>query len=367
MSEVDIDVAVIGAGVVGLACARALAIRGLETFVLEAESHFGSGISSRNSEVIHAGIYYPQGSLKAKLCVAGRRQLYAYIRERRINHAQCGKFIVATNPSEEAKLDGILGRGRRNGVEGLEMVGRKTLVEAEPEISACAAIASPETGIVDSHNFMMSLLGDLEDFGGQVVFKTRVERLSRKGGVYRLHLEGTQDVVTARYVVIAGGLGAQALARTLVDLPQELVPKLHYVAGRYYSLSGGPKLSHLIYPVPVDGGLGVHATIDLGGQVKFGPDVRWVEEEDYNLPSICPDDFVAAIRRYIPNIDTSRLHAAYVGIRPKLAAPGEGFKDFVISDSSIHGLGGLVGLYGIESPGLTASLAIADEVVERLL
>lgn len=363
----DTDCVIIGAGVVGLAIARAVALTGQSVFLLEAEDHFGTGISSRNSEVIHAGIYYPQGSLKARFCVEGKRKLYDYCRDRHIPYSNCGKYIVATNEAEETKLAGIRQHADNNGVDDLVLKSGAEVIRAEPSVNAVSALFSPSTGIVDSHSFMQSLLGDLENAGGMAVFYSRVKGATIETDYIAVHMDDADNtVLTTRRLINAGGLRAQAIANNIRGYDVTHIPKLYYVPGRYYALGGRAPFTHLIYPVPVDGGLGVHATLDLSGQVKFGPDARWSETEDYSVPEDCPEGFISAIRRYYPDLEASRLRPDYAGIRPKLAAPGEGFKDFVVQTHDTHGVPGLVNLFGIESPGLTSALAIGDYVAATL-
>lgn len=370
--ELVADVAVIGAGVVGLACARALAQAGQSVFCLEAEPSFGTGISSRNSEVIHAGLYYPEGSLKTTLCIKGRRALYDYCDARRVPYQKCGKLIVAVTPEETERLSTLEKQALRNGVENVDAVTPETARAMEPDVTSYGALLSRETGIIDSHSLMQAYLSDVEAAGGMVVFNSRISAVRRSSDGYEVELEGEAERFRFRRLVIAGGLSAQHIAGTLIaedgatDSDHAAIPKLHYVAGRYYGYSGRHAVRHLIYPLPVDGGLGVHATLDLAGQLRFGPDARWVDTENYDLDPICPPEFVNAIQRYMPWVSAERLHPAYVGIRPKLAGPGEGFRDFEIHTSDQHGQEGLVCLYGIESPGLTASLAIGDVVTREL-
>lgn len=357
------DVAVIGAGVVGLACAKALAEAGQSVFCLEAEPSFGCGVSSRNSEVIHAGLYYPEGSLKTELCIAGRRALYEYCNTRHVPYWKCGKLIVAVTLAETDRLSTLLNQAHLNGVENVVEITPDKARLLEPDVVCQGALLSRETGIIDSHSLMQAYLSDLEASGGRAVFNSRVTAITREPNGYAVALQGEEGRFLFTRLVIAGGLSAQALA---ASLNLEAVPQLHYVAGRYYGYSGHHSVSHLIYPLPVDGGLGVHATLDLAGQLKFGPDARWIESQTYDLDPVCPPDFVSAIQRYMPWVERDRLQPAYVGIRPKLSGPGEGFRDFVIQSSDTHGQSGLICLFGIESPGLTASLAIGDEVACRL-
>jgi len=362
-----IGCAVIGAGVIGLAVARALAARGREVLILEAESAFGTGISARNSEVIHAGIYYPAGSLKARLCVAGQHRLYAYCAERGIAHRRCGKLIVAGDESQRGQLLRIAAGAAANGVDDLRPLSRDEARALEPALECSAALLSPSTGIIDSHALMLSLLGDAEHDGAVLALNSPV-----RGGIVAndgiaLEIDGAGAMrIHAGIVVNCTGLGAQAVARGLVGLPAETVPPLSYAKGNYYSLAGRAPFSRLIYPVPETAGLGVHLTLDLGGQARFGPDVEWVDRIDYGVDPRRADAFYAEVRRYWPQLPDGALLPAYAGIRPKPHAPGQAACDFLISGPADHGVPGLVNLYGIESPGLTACLALADQVADCL-
>ena len=362
--------AVIGAGVVGLAVARRLAQLGHEVIVVEAAGHIGEGISSRNSEVIHAGIYYPQDSLKARLCVAGREQLYQYCRQRKVNVSNCGKWLVATSDAQAKRLAGIQAQAAGNGVE-LALHGRAEIEKALPELTVLAGLWSPRTGIVDSHGLMLSLQGDLESAGGQLALHTPVNAINSgdaaAGGKHRLTLGGAMPcVLEVDNLINAAGLGAVALTRNWQGLPASQKPQQWYARGVYFSYSGQHSFRQLVYPLPEPGGLGVHLTLDLAGQIRFGPDVEWIEREDYSVQLERKAAFVDAIRQWWPGLNPEKLQPAYAGIRPKLAGPDGGFCDFRIDGPSQHGVAGLVNLFGIESPGLTACLAIADEVAERL-
>lgn len=361
-----VDVVVIGAGVVGLAVARALALAGREVMVLEREALIGSGTSSRNSEVIHAGIYYPQGSLKARFCVRGKAMLYAYCAERGIPHKRCGKLIVATSAAQVAQLDAILARARANGVDDLVKLGKAEAQALEPALNCEAALLSPSTGIVDSHAFMLALQGDLENAGGLVALGSPFERAERTANGVAVHAaDGTALLATT--VVNAAGLYAPAVAARIGGLPAPAVPVAHYAKGNYFTLSGRSPFSRLIYPVPEAAGLGVHLTIDLGGQAKFGPDVEWVASaEDLEVDPARGDAFYAEVRKYWPALADGALQAGYAGIRPKIAGPSDPAADFVIQGPEDHGVPGLVNLFGIESPGLTSALAIGEHV-EQLL
>jgi len=358
-----IDCVVIGAGVVGLAVARILAMQGHEVVVVEAETLIGSGVSSRNSEVIHAGIYYPQGSLKARLCVEGRDQLYAYCTERNIPHRRCGKLIVATSEAQIADLEQIKAHAAANGVDNLLDLTQAEANALEPALRCVAALQSPSTGIIDSHAYMLSLQGDLADRGGVVAFGTKVRSLSRRGDLIDLMLMGEDaPSLSARLVINAAGLSAQGLARTIPDRAPEPTPPIHYAKGSYFSLAGRSPFSRLIYPAPEPGGLGVHLTLDLSGQARFGPDVEWVETPDYAVDPARAARFYTAIRAYWPGLPDDALAPAYSGVRPKITPPGAPAGDFRIDGPDQHGVAGLIELFGIESPGLTASLAIGVHV-----
>ena len=363
-----IDCAVIGAGVIGLAVARVLAMRGREVLILEAESAFGTGISARNSEVIHAGIYYPAGSLKARLCVAGRALLYAYCAERGIEHRRCGKLIVASGEHQREPLVDIAARAGANGVDDLQWLTRDAARALEPALECSAALLSPSTGIIDSHGLMLSLLGDAERAGAVLALRSRVlgGRVSAEGIRLDVASDGGEMALLARGVVNCAGLGAQHLARALTGLPAHSVPPLHYAKGNYYALAGRAPFSRLIYPVPEAAGLGVHLTLDLGGQARFGPDVEWIDGIDYTVDPRRADAFYAEVRRYWPELSDGALQPAYAGIRPKLHAPGAAARDFAIAGPRDHGVPGLVNFFGIESPGLTASLALAAHAAELL-
>lgn len=360
------DTVVIGAGIVGLAVARALAMQGREVLVLESGAHFGEGVSSRNSEVIHAGIYYPEDSLKARLCVRGRRMLYEYCQTRGINHRRSGKWIVANGVSQVERLDTIASQALRNGVP-LQRVTRRALQVSLPDVTAQEALYSPETGIVDSHGVMLSLLGDFEGHGGQLVCQAPVELAVTGHGEHRLWVGGQAPCeLRAQRVVNAAGLGAVPLATSWEGVPGDIVPRQWLARGVYFSYSGHHPFKSLVYPIPESGGLGVHLTLDLAGQARFGPDVEWIEREDFSVDPGRAKSFANSIRRWWPALDESRLKPAYAGIRPKLLGPDGGFSDFRIAGECRHGVPGLVHLFGIESPGLTAALAIADEVAEQL-
>ena len=367
-----VDAVVIGAGVVGLAVGRALALRGLETVVLERSNAIGTGTSSRNSEVIHAGIYYATDSLKARLCVSGRTQLYAYLESRGVAHRRCGKLLVATIAAQQARLAQIQAQAARNGVHDLRLLDARELHAMEPELNAVAALHSPSTGIVDSHGLMLALQGDLEANGGALALLSPVEAATCGGDSHELQVGGeTAMALRARFVVNAAGLWAPDLAARVTGFAPQQVPTARYAKGNYFSLAGRAPFSHLIYPVPEEAGLGVHLTLDLAGQARFGPDVEWIapaspDAVDYRVDARRAAAFEAAIRSYWPGLPTGGLQPAYSGVRPKLQSAGETAHDFVVQGPAQHGVRGWVNLYGIESPGLTASLALADEVLTRL-
>lgn len=362
----ELDCAVIGGGVVGLAVARALALAGREVVVLEAEGAIGTGTSSRNSEVIHAGIYYPQGSLKARLCVEGKEALYAYAAERGVPHRRCGKLIVATSAEQVAQLEVIRAKAAANGVGDLVLLTSQQAMDMEPQLHCVAALHSPSTGIVDSHALMLSLLGDLENAGGMLALKSPIARAEcGRDAIVLVAEDGT--ALRCNTVVNAAGLLAPELARRFEGLPPAAVPNAYFAKGSYFTLSGRAPFSRLVYPVPEPGGLGVHLTIDLGGQAKFGPDVEWVQSaDDLVVDPARGNGFYAEVRKYWPALPDGALIPGYAGMRPKISGPDEPARDFMIDGPESHGVRGLVNLFGIESPGLTSSLAIGRHV-ERLL
>lgn len=364
----QIDAVVVGAGVVGLAVARRLAQAGLEVVIADGESDFGTWTSARNSEVIHAGIYYPPGSLKAMLCVRGKALLYDYCSARDVPHRQCGKLIFAASTDQAPALDAILAAAEGAGVTDLQRLSASDARSLEPMLDCQEALLSPSTGIIDSHAYMRALLADAEAAGAQFARQTRIARLSRCKEGWGIHIEsGSGPVVTAPIVVNAAGLTAHLLARQTEGLKRGDVPDVRYARGVYFTYSGRAPFQHLIYPVPVPGGLGTHLTLDMAGMARFGPDVEWIEDDiDYTVDPARHADFLAAARLIWPGIDPDRLAVGYAGIRPKLSGPEEAAADFMISGPDEHGLPGLVNLFGIESPGLTASLAIADVVANKL-
>ena len=371
-SEIDgVDAIVIGAGVVGLAVARALALQGREVMVLEAANAIGTGISARNSEVIHSGMYYPTGSLKASLCVQGRAQVVAYCQERGIGHRLCGKLIVATEPSQIPKLKAIQAQALANGVADVRWLSPQEAMAMEGALKCVAALLSPGTGIVDSHGLMLSFQGDIENAGGMVVLNAAVESVELDTNVSSTprHLVQMADgsVLATRTLINAAGLMAPAIAHQFTGLAPANIPTAYYAKGNYFTLNSAAPFRHLIYPVPESAGLGVHLTLDLGGQAKFGPDVQWVDTpEDFQVDASRADAFYAAVRTYWPALPDGALQSGYAGIRPKISSPQSPAADFLIQGPETHGVAGLVNLFGIESPGLTSSMAIADWVTRLL-
>ncbi|MCE2911833.1 MAG: NAD(P)/FAD-dependent oxidoreductase [Pseudomonadota bacterium] len=372
----QVDVLVVGAGVVGLAAARALASRGRDVIVAEAAPRYGSGVSSRSSEVVHAGLYYEPGSLKARLCVQGRELLYAYCRERGVAHARCGKLVVATRPQDEGRLEAIRARAHACGADAAEPLAMLTAAQAralEPELQCSAALLSPRSGIVDSHGLMTALLADTEAAGGLLACASRIEGAEPAPGGWRIAIgaDDTRSLLQARWIVNAAGLDAQAVARSITGFPDSSIPQRHLAKGHYFDLAGKAPFARLIYPTPVGGGLGVHLTLDLGGGARFGPDVQWLDAVGAETPAAALDHavdparaaaFYAEVRRYWPRLPDSALQPAYAGIRPKLAGAGAAAADFRIDGPATHGVDGLVHLFGIESPGLTSALAIGEVV-----
>lgn len=362
-----VDAVVIGAGVVGLACARALALAGRDVIILERQGLIGSQTSSRNSEVIHAGIYYPAGSLKARLCVEGREALYGYCDSHHVPHRRCGKLIVAPDLGDIDRLAAVAEAARRNGVDDLTAIDGIEARTMEPALRCQAALVSPSTGIIDSHAYMLALLGDAEAAGAMLALDSPVSAVRPEDGGVRLAVGGAEPMdLLAGVVVNAAGLDAVALAQGIPHRSDYAVPETYLAKGSYYSLTGRAPFSRLVYPTPEPGGLGVHLTLDLAGQARFGPDVEWVERIDYDVDPGRADGFYATVRRYWPGLPDGALIPAYSGIRPKISPPGAAAADFRIDGPAEHGVDGLVHLFGIESPGLTASLAIADAIRERV-
>jgi L-2-hydroxyglutarate oxidase LhgO len=364
----QIDCIVVGAGVIGLACARALAMAGVQTLVLEAESRIGSGVSSRSSEVIHAGLYYAPGSLKAKFCVQGRQMLYRYLDERHLPHRRLGKLVVATEDADLVPLAELLSRARTNGVDHLEMLDATQAALLEPMLRCCGALHSPDTGIVDSHALMLSLSGDLQSHGGSIALRSPMRQATWHDGAWQL-TTGTSEAYPIRCSVLvnAAGLSAQSVAATVEEYPPQRIPPLRLSRGNYFSLTQRAPFGRLIYPLPGDGGIGVHLTLDMGGAARFGPDVEWIDRIDFNVDPDRAAFFYRSIRTFWPQLPDGALQPAYAGIRPKLSGPGEPARDFVIDGPGQHGLAGLIHLFGFESPGLTSALAVGQHVAELIV
>ncbi len=360
-----VDCVVIGAGVIGLAIARKLALAGREVIVLEAAEGIGTVTSSRNSEVIHAGIYYRAGSLMARMCVSGRRALYQYCADHGIPHRNCGKLIVATTPNETEKLQSIRAHAEANGVLDMQLLPGEAARALEPALNCDAALLSPSTGIIDSHAYMLALRGDAEAAGTAFAFHTPLTHAKVGAGRIEIEAGGEAPMTLACDLLVnAAGLGAPAVARQIEGMPIELIPCAYLAKGNYFSCSARAPFSHLIYPVPEPGGLGVHLTLDMAGQARFGPDVEWIDSIDYAVDPARADRFYPAIRKYWPTLPDGALMPSYSGIRPKIVPPAVATQDFLIQGPGDHGVSGLINLFGIESPGLTSSLAIADYVGE---
>jgi L-2-hydroxyglutarate oxidase LhgO len=357
-----VDCIVVGAGVIGLACARALAMSGRSTIVLESESLIGSGVSSRSSEVIHAGLYYAPGSLKATLCVRGRELLYRYLSERELAHRRLGKLVVATDEAQLAALAELQVRGQSSGVR-LEWLEREQAIRLEPGLRCRAALHSPDTGILDSHALMLALSGDLQSHGASIALRSPLERSVRRGGAWRVTTGGDEPyTIDCDVLVNAAGLSAQSVAAAVEGYPRDRIPALRLARGCYFSLAQRAPFGRLIYPMPAEGGLGVHLTLDMAGAARFGPDVEWIDRIDFNVDPARAQRFYPSIRAYWPQLPDGALQPAYAGIRPKLSGPGEPARDFVIDGPAQHGVAGLVQLFGFESPGLTSALAIGEQV-----
>ena len=366
--SLQVQAVVIGAGAVGLACARALALAGKEVIILERNTDFGLETSARNSEVIHAGIYYPPGSLKAKMCVQGRQRLYAFCQSHGVEHSRCGKLIVATSERQLSELKNIQARALANGVDDLELLTASQAVALEPSLHAMGALLSPSTGIINGRAYMLALLGEAELHGASLALNSRVQSMQSTATGLQLSVlcDGVEETLFADLVVNAAGHQAIALANTCDAVAAEKIPRAYLAKGNYFSLAGRSPFSRLIYPVPEPGGLGVHLTLDLGMQARFGPDVEWVQTEDYSVNPQRAEVFYAAIRKYWPDLKDDALQPAYAGIRPKTVPKGSPDADFQVQGPDEHGVVGLVNFYGIESPGLTSSLALADVLCERL-
>jgi L-2-hydroxyglutarate oxidase LhgO len=368
MAEFDFDAVVVGAGAVGLACAFALGRRGLAVAVLEQEAAIGQGVSSRNSEVIHGGLYYPTGSLRARLCVAGRRALYSFLQTHHVDFDRCGKLVVASNAEEVAHLDSILDQAVANDVEGMRKLSKAEALAMEPQLACEGALLSPESGVFDSHGYMLALQGEIEAAGGAVVLSTPFDGAAplARGG-FEVRAGGAEPTeLTCRYLVTAPGLSAQGVAAHIAGFPSAIIPPAHYGKGMYFRLAGKAPFDHLIYPPPIPGALGTHYRRDLGGQGVFGPDLHYVDEPDYRVDPSAAPAFYRYIRKFWPGLPDGALSPDYAGVRPKLHGPDEPQPDFRIDGAEVHGIECLVALFGIESPGLTASLAIGDEAATRL-
>lgn len=361
----DCDAVIVGAGVVGLAVARALAVRGQSVIVLEKNEGIGMETSSRNSEVIHAGLYYPTGSLKAQLCVEGKRALYDFCASHHVPHRNCGKLIVATTDAEIPAIEAIRQKGLANGVDDLVWLSGEDARAKEPALACVAALHSPSTGIIDSHAYMLALQGDIEANGGAIAFNTGFVAARMVPGGFEIEADGGVTLTAAR-LINAGGLHASHVAHAIDGLDARFIPVTNYAKGNYFSLAKRAPFTHLIYPAPHTHGLGVHLTLDMGGAAKFGPDVEWVDGLDYEVDPRRGDSFYAAIRTYWPELPDGALQPSYSGIRPKICGPNDPAPDFRIDGPAVHGIAHLVNLFGIESPGLTSSLAIADRVGEAL-
>jgi L-2-hydroxyglutarate oxidase LhgO len=366
--EFDFDAVVVGAGAVGLACAYALAKRDLSVVVLEKERAIGQGVSSRNSEVIHAGLYYPTGSLRARLCVDGRRSLYPFLESRQVAYRKCGKLVVATQPGDVERLEAIRRQAETNDVEGVGLISRAEALALEPQLNADAALTSPESGVFDSHGYMLALRGELETLGGALALATPFEAATpREGGGFTVRAGGeAPTTLTTRLLVTAPGLSAQSVAARIEGFPAETIPPLHYGKGVYFRLRGRAPFERLIYPTPIPGALGTHYRRDLGGQAVFGPDLAYVDTEDYSVDPARAGRFYAYVRRFWPGLPDDSLDPDYAGLRPKIHGPDEPQPDFRLDGGEVHGLHGLVAMFGIESPGLTSSLAIGDAVAAKL-
>ena len=363
-----VDIVVAGAGVIGLAIGAALAKAGREVVILESASRIGSETSSRNSEVIHAGIYYPPGSLKARLCVEGKHALYQYCEDRKVSYRKCGKLIVANDHLEAVQLETLMATARANGVEDLQEWSSEKLAVEEPLLRAAHALFSPSTGIIDSHGYMLALVGELEDHGGMVALNSKATSGKSTDYGWELMVDGEQSMTLGcSWLINAAGLGAHKLAAALDGLDSEFVPRMYFAKGSYFTLTTKAPTNRLVYPAPSEAGLGIHLTLDQGGQVRFGPDVEWIDEPNYAVDEGRGDSFYSAIRRYWPGLPDSSLRPDYCGIRPKLAGPGQQAADFRIDGPDKHGLAGLVNLFGIESPGLTASMSVGRIVTDIVL
>ena len=366
--DTQFDVVIIGAGVIGLAIMRSLALAGRSVLVLDRAAQFGSETSARNSEVIHAGIYYPRESLKTRFCVAGRSLLYAFCAQHDVPHRRCGKLIVAHDREQITGLESLKASAARCGVEDLELLDADDAARLEPDLHCAAALHSPSTGIIDTHSYMQALLGVAEANGAALVCRTEATRILRTSEGWSIAIAGSDEpVVSARWVVNSAGLGAVPLARRIGGFPAGHIPEIRFAKGCYFGYARRTPFQHLIYPLPEPGGLGTHLTLDLGGRSRFGPDVEWIDTVDYSVDPARRGRFAQAVRRFWPDVEVDLLQPDYAGIRPKLSGPGEAAADFMISGPPEHGVPGIVNLFGIESPGITASLPIADHVRDLMV
>jgi L-2-hydroxyglutarate oxidase LhgO len=369
MTEFDFDACVVGAGAVGLATGYAMARRGLSVVVLEKNAIIGEGVSARNSEVIHGGLYYPTGSLKARFCVAGRRALYGFLDDHKIAYRKCGKLVVACEEAQLPRVEAIAAQATANDVEGIRMLSGPETLALEPGLRAVASVLSPESGLFDSHGYMLALRGEIEDRGGALALNTPLlgaTPLEDGGFVLRAGGEEATEL-RVRLLVTAPGLGAQSVAASIEGFPADKIPALHFGKGVYFRLIGKAPFEHLIYPPPIPGALGTHYRKDLGGQAVFGPDLAYVETEDYTVDPAKAADFESYIRQFWPGLPDNALSPDYAGLRPKIHGPGEPQPDFRLDGVEMHGIPGLMALFGIESPGLTSSLAIGEAVAARLM
>jgi L-2-hydroxyglutarate oxidase LhgO len=359
----DVEILVIGAGVVGLAIAREFATKGHQVIVIESHGHFGTETSSRNSEVIHAGIYYPKNSLKARFCVEGKTKLYEYCKTKNIPHKQIGKLIVATTQEQAESLDGILKHAADNGVSDLEKLGQAATLDLEPALNATASLYSPSTGIIDSHSLMLSFVGDIESNGGNIAYHTNLQKIITRSDDALAFTTGQEDcTIKAKLIINCAGLNASKVAKMTSGLDPASIPETRYARGDYYSYTPKPPFQRLIYPLPEPGGLGTHLTWDMAGNARFGPNVTWIDSIDYSMDTDNRQQFADAIHTYYQDLDTEKLQPAYAGIRPKIAFGNKLYNDFVISTQRDHGVSSIINLFGIESPGLTSCLAISSFV-----